>query len=326
MNVLVTAIGSMSALEVVARLSAMPQARVFGCDIYPASWLSAATHIKGFVQVPRAAEAPTYIQTLLEFCQERQITFVIPLTDPEVDVLSEHRQSFERCGVVLCISSQRSVSLCRDKLQVHEFFEHDEKITPIRTRPLAAWAELACAFPLIAKPRRGRSSEGVFNIADSKALGACLSHPSADELIVQPLLDGAVYVVDVLRDAAAERAVAVGRRELLRTSNGAGLTVALCPDPELTEAALHAARRLGVNGCINLEFIRCAKTYRLMDINPRFSAGVVFSRLAGYDMVSNTLRLFSGQAIEGAVAYGSNIITRHYVETLKSVQEGQDDR
>lgn len=326
MNTLVTAIGSMSAMEVVHRLSAASGVKVFGCDIYPATWLPAASGLEAFVQVPRAVQAQDYVQALLGFCDKHKIAFVIPLTDTEVDVLSGYRQAFASRGVMLCIPGEACVSLCRDKLQVHDLFQHDSKVVPIDTRALQAWMELDCPFPLIAKPRRGRSSEGILRLTDRAGLEACLRHEGATELIVQPLLEGAVYVADVLRDAAADQAVVVCRRELLRTSNGAGLTVALCPDPELEQLAVHAARRLGLNGCINLEFIRCAGAYRLMDVNPRFSAGVAFSRLAGYDMVLNALRLFSGQPIDCAVAYGSNVITRHYLETLTSAEEGHDDR
>lgn len=326
MNILITAIGSMSALEVVGTLSAIPSAKVFGCDIYPAVWLPVAARVKAFLQVPRCQQENAYVQALLGFCEEQAIDYLMPLTDLEVDVLSLHRQAFARRGVVLCLPDAACIALCRDKLQVHDFFRDDDQLKPIKTCPLAAWVELSEPYPLIVKPRRGRSSEGLAKVANSAALQTCLVGDNVGEMIVQPMLEGSIYVADVLVDANSQRAVTVCRRELLRTSNGAGLTVELCPDPALAKLALHAALRLRIIGCVNLEFIKCAGRYWLMDVNPRFSAGVVFSRMAGYDMVLNTLRSFAGQPIDDPVTYGTDIITRHYVETLMSSEEGYDDR
>ena len=47
---------------------------------------------------------------------------------------------------------------------------------------------------------------------------------------------------------------------------------------------------LGVRGCVNMEFIEDRDgVYHMLECNPRFSGGVEFSCLAGYDCVTKTI-------------------------------------
>ena len=65
-----------------------------------------------------------------------------------------------------------------------------------------------------------------------------------------------------------------------------------------------------------MEFIKSDNKYFLIDINPRFSAGVAFSLLAGYDMVNNHLNCFSGKDIMPGVAFKTTIMVKKYVEHI----------
>lgn len=58
-------------------------------------------------------------------------------------------------------------------------------------------------------------------------------------------------------------------------------TMSISSDPSYAEMC----GGLGLTGVMNCEFIRTDDALYLMDINPRFSAGVSFSKMAGYDFV-----------------------------------------
>lgn len=60
------------------------------------------------------------------------------------------------------------------------------------------------------------------------------------------------------------------------------------------------------------------ETPLLMDINPRFSAGVSFSMLAGYNMVNNHLRCFNNKHIDSEKEILEKIYTRSYQEFVIS--------
>jgi carbamoyl-phosphate synthase large subunit len=106
----------------------------------------------------------------------------------------------------------------------------------------------------------------------------------------------------------------VTREELLRTPRGAGITVKIWPEHLCGEMAREACRLLSVVGCINIEFNVCEGVPLLMDFNPRFSAGVAFSAMAGYDMVRNHLRCFMGESIEAEVVPQQKVYCRGYQE------------
>lgn len=311
MNILITALGSMSAEHVITVLR-RNQHRVIGCDIYPAHWIYSSRLVDSFCQVPRATDEQNYIEAINSLCLTHQIDIIIPLTDVEIDVLSKHRDA-------LCIPhssglmSANAIRLSRDKLLLNEHFESTASVMTIPTERLDRYQAGRWIPPFISKPRNGRSSEGLRILkSEDDVIHECASN-DAKTRIVQPQLPGDIYVIDIVRQAATGQWAAVARKELTRTANGAGISVEIVNNDALLDIAAEVARQIDVNGCINMEFISWQDEFYLMDINPRFSAGVEFSALTGYDMVTNHIRCFMQQPIDVQLAYQSAFFTRHYI-------------
>lgn len=314
MRCLVTAIGSMSSETVVRTITRQSGTALIGCGIYPREWTAAARLIERFHQVPSAKDSADYLKEVLRICKEERISHIIPLTDPEVDVISEGRHHFEATGVKICIPPQPAIRLARDKFAIHQRFSDHPRIRPIPTTHLMDERATQLSWPLLAKPRFGRSSEGHVAVPNTAALQFHRSELRGEDYVIQPYFHGDVYVVDVVRQIDGGGCVAVTRRELLRTTNGAGMTVRMQPDHKCNALAMEAAEIIDLHGCVNLEFLVVDDRPLLMDINPRFSAGVAFSLMAGYDMVSNHLRCFSGSQIEPATISTDSVYTRGLVE------------
>jgi carbamoyl-phosphate synthase large subunit len=242
------------------------------------------------------------------------VSHVVPLTDVEIDVLTCHRNDFSSRGITLCIPSHESVHICRDKWLVYETFKDSPLVRPIPTWKLEDNATHSVPVPLIAKPRTGRSSEGLSRLTTVADLQHCRQKYANSNYILQPLMEGNVCVVDIVRQKRTGRWASMARQELIRTPNGAGLTVRMMDDAVLNDAAYRIADELDINGCINIEFLVHAGQPLLMDINPRFSAGLAFSKLSGYDMAANHFRCFSGQDIDEAIHPLPSIHARHYAE------------
>lgn len=172
---------------------------------------------------------------------------------------------------------------------------------------------MAFSGPLLAKPRRGRSSEGQVYIPDPTALKFWSEQLAEKGYVVQPHHSGDVMVVDVVRHPDGQIA-AMTRQELLRTTNGAGMTVRMQPRHICDALAREVAENLGMHGCINVEFLMVNDAPLLMDINPRFSAGVAFSIMAGYDMVANHLHCFIDKNLDPCPAPPSAVYARGFVE------------
>jgi len=207
------------------------------------------------------------------------------LTDAEIDVLNQNRAVFQNHGITLCISGFETIVRCRDKSRIGSnipAFRQEELHNP-------------GIYPIIAKPKHGRSSEGKFRLESPTQLPLI---PTPEAYIFQPCIDGDVITVDFVRDGSGNT-VSVPRRELIRTSNGAGIVVEVFEDEALGEIVRHTADALNILGCVNVEFLHDRTTYYLMDVNPRFSAGIGFSCAAGYDFVKAHLDVFRNRAIDG---------------------------
>ncbi|AGI22120.1 hypothetical protein H681_01190 [Pseudomonas sp. ATCC 13867] len=309
-----TAIGSFSAEAVITSLRRDPQARVVGVSSLPREWNASSPLLDAFHRVPAARDVLSYVGRVLDICETERVTHVLPLIDPEVDAFTRHQEAFSSRGITLCMAPAETVYISRDKWLVFEAFRDNPDIRPIPTWKMEDSAVEDLAFPLLAKPRDGRNSEGLVRIYDGEDLRHFRKKLKDREYVVQPLLDGDVCVVDIVRQRETGQWAGIARQELVRTPNGAGLTVRMLNDPLLVDAAGQIARTLDANGCINIEFLVQDGTSQLMDINPRFSGGIVFSHLSGYDMVSNHLRCFSGSMLDEPVAPIPAIHARHYVE------------
>ena len=314
MKCMITAIGSMSAEAVIQAVARRRGAVVVGCNSYPKEWTAASRLVEYFHQVPSARNSAEFVSRLLEICVSEQITHVVPLTDLEVDALSADRHRFDEMGVTLCISPSPVIQVARDKLALHQRFASHPRIRPIPTLDLQDERQFSFSYPLLAKPRRGRSSEGQVDIPDVVALQFWRAKLTQQDYIVQPRCFGDVFVVDIVRQPDGRRSIAMTRRELLRTPNGAGMAVQMQPGHPCDALGLEVAESLGLYGCVNMEFLVVDGNPLLMDVNPRFSAGVAFSMMAGYDMVANHLRCFEGDPILSCTPPEERTYTRSLIE------------
>ena len=309
MNVLVTAIGSMSAECVIASLK-KAGCGVVATDIYDECFHPVARECLVFEKVIKAVPDPVaYCEVIRDVAVRHGCKAVIPLTDPEVDALSPNRKILEEKGVELWLGSQESIALARDcdawsrKLSGCKTF----KIIPT----FRTYNELVSAHrgKFVAKRVNGRSSEGIL-FSDTETF--TLSAPYETGYVFQPFIDGDIITVDFVRHPKSRQLVVVPRQEMMRTKNGAGTVVKIL-DPELVRSAVaEMCEGLGLTGVMNCEFIRKGNDLYLMDINPRFSAGVSFSRIAGYDFVAADINCYCAGDIrqEYTIKIGSVLVKR----------------
>ena len=311
MRYLITAIGSMSAECAIKHLKAAGH-YVVGVDIYPGEWHYETKLCDVFYQAPFATKEGEYLQFLLDTCAKHDLGYIIPLTDLEIDVINRQREKIESKGIVLCMQSSDVLDIARDKYKLSTTFADDENVPSVQTTLLTNMPA-DFPFPCIAKPYNGRSSEGLLRNATREQVNAI---ENKDVYILQEQLSGNVFTVDYVRNAQTAHDAAVPRQELLRTKNGAGLTVQMIADPSLIKLVSYIGNKLNINGCVNMEFILNNGKYYLIDINPRFSAGVAFSVVEGYNMVLNHIRCFAGEDVDTQIDIKEQIIIKKYEEVI----------
>ena len=320
-TVVVTAIGSFSA-DIVIKTLKSKGIRVVGCDIYPGEWIADSENVDQFYKVPYAREGRPYVEAVLNICRKEGAGALVVLTDAEVDVLNGFREEFAREDVVLCLPSEETIALCRDKKAFSEFLEQRNIGNTIPTRRLSEAVEDGIACPVVVKPFNGRSSEGLSIVGSEEELKALKARSGSENFVVQPFIGGSIITADVVRQADSGRMAVICRRELLRTRNGAGTSVRVFKNGALEAVCREAADALQINGCVNFEFIEGADgRYHILECNPRFSGGVEFSCMAGYDCVTNHLRCFFGEKIEPLSKITEMYIARKYEEYITRVCE-----
>jgi carbamoyl-phosphate synthase large subunit len=257
----------------------------------PASFLADRAEL-----VPRVDD-PQYIDRLLEICDLHDIDLLIPLIDTELHLLSLHHQKFRERGVTPLISSAITNEICCSKKHTSVFFQQ----IGVRTPKVYELSEVTDRdFPLILKPDRGSSSVGVYAIKDRAELNFFSNY--VEETIIQELIEGDEYTIDILVDFQG-KVISIVPRLRLETRAGEvskGVTV---KNPTLIAAAKKVVESLpGAVGCITLQcFLQPDGEIIFIEINPRFGGGYPLSYRAGADFPSWLLQLHAGKDLNVAI-------------------------
>jgi len=322
-NILVTSIGSFSACAVIKSMK-NAGCRVVGCDIHERHLLACGQDVDSFYTAPYYADNELYISSILKICENEKIEFVFPLTDAEIDVLNCSRELFDENGIIICMSGRETIELCRDKYKTYKYLREAKVYGLIETFRFSEIKNHKLDFPIIVKPCNGRSSNGVHILNSLEEVEFFKRICDSDVYIYQKKLEGNVITVDVCRDKKSDKTVCVAREELIRTGNGAGLSVRILNDAFLEKSAVEIARVLDVEGTVNFEYIKTTNGYSFIECNPRFSGGVAFSEIAGYDFALNALKYFKGEEIDNKSVIKGGYIVKKYVEIITKLSQAND--
>ena len=327
-TILVTAIGSFSAVTVIESLK-KDGYRVVGCDIYPAEWVANSQSVDVFYRAPYATDRPAYEEFIKMVCKEEEVAFIMPLTDVEIDLFRGWTTAAEDTGAVVCMSERKMLDIIRNKKVLEDYLAPMGICETIPGRLLSdviALPETELNYPLVIKPIDGRSSQGLHIVNNEKEMRTLveLCREDADHYLVQPKISGPVITVDVVRNSETEESVCIPRRELLRTPNGAGTSVYVFKNEYLENQCKEIAKALNICGCVNFEFVEELEPaekngpgkWRFLECNPRFSGGLAFSAVAGYDMVRNHVNCFKGIGLEPEGEIRDQYVARRYTEVV----------
>jgi len=250
---------------------------IFACDLQPD--LSAACQLAdGSFAVPPADDTG-YADRVFALCVETGATLVVPTIDTELLALAAERDRFENAGIRISISSLELIEIARDKLKTAEFLSARD--IPI---PLTCSLEVVVAsgwtgdWPVMVKPRHGSSSRGI-QIARKPS---DLPHTPAEPMIVQELLQGAEYTVNMYfdRDAGLRAAVPHERLQVRAGEVEKGVTRR---NLELEQLARDLAVCLPKpRGALCFQAMRDARGIaKIFEINPRFGGGYPLADQAG---------------------------------------------
>ena len=287
-TILITALGASNAESVVKCLeNYRNKFKIIGTDIYPAHAVSYADKLDQFFQVPPARDSG-YVPAIEQILQEVAVDYLIPVFDLEVEKLSKYKSCFANRGTIICSADHNVVQLCNDKESFSKFCnENGYDAIPVLEQK--DWE-----FPLFVKPRSGNGSVNCFEVYNEEELNVFLNR--LIDPIVQPLYKGEKYVVDFLCDENGKMVDAVARIEL-ESKSGNGIKVIIDQKETILGITRQLVEEIKYKGLGNLEFFYSKNKFTIIELNPRVSSGIIFTKMAGSNQIAKMLNLM-GENLE----------------------------
>ena len=312
-TVLVTALGTAAAAAVVKELKKAGGFHIIGADINLKNQIASSLDVDEFYQFPYAASSG-YIPFVLDFCKEHKVEYYYAIIDKEVVNISEKREEFEKVGTKLCVVNYEFARICHYKQLFFQWINEHVPEVAVKTYDSLEEAEKA-TYPLFIKPAEGMASTGCRKIGDFNELKTFVTPEQAGkEILIQEYVSGQNITVDCIRNKKTGQTFQLQRRELLRNSNGCGIAVELFYDKKLEDICNELMEKLDLNGVVNMEFFDTGNGYKIIEINPRLSAGSMYSCLAGISTVMNALYIADEEpCIFAEVPVGAHFAERYEV-------------
>lgn len=341
-TVLVTGVGGGGhGHEVAKALRLAGSYRIVGVDMRPSSFglfdVDAA-----FVVEP--ASEPSYVDTLLEICEMEDARVLIHGSEPELKVISEHRERFAEAGVLPLINAREVIEICMDKWRTIEVLR--EANLPVPTSALVGREDDLPDFPLpaVVKPSVGGGGSNNTFLAQDRAEfeHACLAIlrqgvPAIAQAYVGT--PGDEYTVGVLTtfDGDLVDSIALNRQIMSGLSNrvkvpnrtdkaelgpvlaiSSGVSQGYVREfPEVRAACERIAAALGSCGPLNVQCRYVDGTLYPFEVNPRFSGTTHVRALLGFNEPDVLIRHHVlGEPNPGRVAYRYGHVVRALAERV----------
>ena len=316
-NILCCNVGRRGRLMLDFRRSLAGKGKVVGTDnwsVAPALFLADKMYV-----VPKIRER-NYLETVLDICSREDIKAIATFIDPEIELLSAHREVFLSRGILPLCPSERTAHLCFDK---YEMFKHlrDHGVRTVLTyRDLASFKEGLekgeIAFPVFVKPVSGSGSVGARRVDDMPALEE-LFKEGAYDYIIQELMREGDCDADVYVDCISHEVVSVFSKRKIETRIGGASKTVSFKDPALFDFVREVCSVLELSGPCDMDFFLKDGRYCLSEINPRFGGAYLHAYGAGVDFMKYILRNIDGLANEPEIGcYGEGVLMLMYDDVV----------
>jgi carbamoyl-phosphate synthase large subunit len=314
-NILVTSAGRRVALvkyfkDAIKKIDHI-NGRVISVDASP---LAAALFVSDdYYIVPKNSE-DNFVDALLNVCLKEKINIVIPTIDTELFILAKNKERFRAQEIVISISDEEVINICRSKYNTFKFFKKNNIPTVNTFLPNQLKNKRRINFPLFLKPNKGSSSIGSYKINNKKELDFFIDY--IDDPIIQEFADGQEYTLDILSDFY-RKVINIIPRKRIETRAGEinkGITVF---DKKIISHAKKVAEKLMSIGPITVQCFLKSDNIKFTEINPRFGGGYPLSHEAGANYPELLIRMALGENIETQIGnFKNNLVMLRWEDAV----------
>lgn len=257
----------------------------------------------------------TYIDFLLNYCKENDITAIISLFDIDLPVLSKNKEMFGEQGIRIIVSDPWVTELCNDKWLTYQFLRSNDIHTPTSFISLdEAKAALQIAevhYPLIIKPRWGMGSIGIFEAENELELEVLynktrqaiaksyLKYESAADIsravLIQERAKGLEHGIDVLNDLEGNYICTVAKQKIAMRAGETDIAKVI-HHSDLEGLGEKLSGLLRHIGNLDVDCFLERDNISVLELNCRFGGQYPFTHLAGANFPKILVDLLCGKA------------------------------
>lgn len=281
---------------------------------YPSKRLLWPSHTK---------EGPAFEKKLLHYLKDNEVDVVISVGDVSAEIVSKNREEISKYTHTIAPDYSTFIQAA-DKLKLMQFCMTNELPCP-KTYTLNEETvdrlETLLEFPVMVKPVRGVGAVGVERFDTMEDL--LRIYPSLKdthgELIIQEFIapEGSMqYQAEAFVDENGEMKVCmvILKPRFFPVKGGTSTANVTIDHPEITETTRRLLESLKWKGAADVDYILDPRdnTAKILEINPRVTAGIKIGFVAGIDYADLHLKLAFGEAIPRINTYKLGVYCRNF--------------
>ena len=275
-----------------------------------------------FEIVPRI-DSPDYIDILLNLCKKYDISAIISLIDPELELLAKNQEIFEDNQITLVLSPIEAVQISFDKYQTYHYL-NDKGISAVPTyESLEVVQGLlndnVLSFPLVVKPAKGSASIGLYIVHSKNELIEAFQKYKGQ--IIQPFYKDKEFGIDVYIDMVNGELVDLFIKEKIKMRAGETDKAKSIHNEKIEKLVLETIKYTSFSGPIDIDCFEYDGEYYVSEINPRFGGGYPHAYELGCDFMTYITKNLQNEANDkySTYKYEANLIMMKY-DNVKIIQ------
>lgn len=289
-------------IKVLRCLSVVPHLKVF--SLSREKWNSArlSRHHSGFFSHTVDTFDTRRLEVILEHTQRLKPDALLPIDQPTIRLLSEHRDVFRGLVALPPLPDLKSMEIAENKWRLTDVLEREGIPYPktVHVNP-QAWREIdfnALTYPVLTKPVEGAGGTGIQFFDTPQSLEAYFQQTTdPGDIIIQSFIRGYDLGCSVLCENGEVKAYTIQKGVIPGDKRfEPPSTVAFIQDEQVIRNVQKMMRALNWSGVANIDhrYDEDAKDAKILEINPRFWGSVLGSVVAGinfpYLMVQRALK------------------------------------
>lgn len=311
MNILLTSVGRRTYLIEYFKEAMYGIGKVYASN---SEYTYTLSHADEYVITPIIYDEK-YIDFLIKYCNDNNISAIISLFDIDLYVLSKNKKRFAENGIFIVVSDENAIDICNDKWKTYEFLQVNKIDCPKTYKNLInlknAITEKVINYPIVIKPRWGMGSIGIF-IAENeqeldvlsakvynKIFASYLKYESNQDeehcVIFQEVIEGQECGIDVFNDFNANLVTVVAKKKV---SMRAGETdvAEIIDNSEFVDIANKLSTQLKHIGNLDVDIFKLPNgEVKVLELNCRFGGQYPFSHLAGVNFPKQIVKWLIGE-------------------------------